>query len=544
MIVKYTEQEEQQLKKLGRVAGAKLDRLNQIIRESTKDSEEYKNAIKEATELDYELFKARAAIYNQAEQREFSKVSSSVKSIVQNAKEQTEAIIDDIYQTMFYILNGMQDTIERVENHLKAGDASKEGEGFLLDSAWTIERIRTHLHLHFDALKNHDAAIKEINDYIIAAVARKPFLDAMSKYDATAPTKQRFDPPLPLTTDAFFPIYHGKPTRSLATMSSRMIRKDNINPITGTAKIEGKGVKFELSRFEELKGALGVNTHKLLMVGIKELTRLNNESNLKAQSMKYIVSIPLEGYCTSCGYNVTEQEKTTPKEQAKEKRRAANALKDATRKIRNDLQILKSLTMSWEDPSIKFRGSNAFYDIGVIGSSVIQQGYIYMSFDPLFSEYLVKSTIMQYPIALLGVDARSPNAYSIGLKMAWHYSIYNNHKKGTHDRLKVITLLEETTLPTYEEVVKTRKSWEERLKEPLENALDHLTQINFLKDWRYCKPKGETLEDADADFADYETWADTLLQFEMTNAPNHDDILKKLEEEKQATIKAGKKKSN
>jgi hypothetical protein len=30
----------------------------------------------------------------------------------------------------------------------------------------------------------------------------------------------------------------------------------------------------------------------------------------------------------------------------------------------------------------------------------------------------------------------------------------------------------------------------------------------------------------------------------MTNAPNHDDILKKLEEEKQATIKAGKKKSN
>jgi hypothetical protein len=110
--------------------------------------------------------------------------------------------------------------------------------------------------------------------------------------------------------------------------------------------------------------------------------------------------------------------------------------------------------------------------------------------------------------------------------------------------LKVITLLEETTLPTYEEVVKTRKSWEERLKEPLENALDHLTQINFLKDWRYCKPKGETLEDADADFADYETWADTLLQFEMTNAPNHDDILKKLEEEKQATIKAGKKKSN
>ena len=83
-------------------------------------------------------------IYNQAEQREFSKVSSSVKSIVQNAKEQTEAIIDDIYQAMFYMLNGMQDTLERVENHLKAGDASKEGEGFLLDSAWTLSLIHIY----------------------------------------------------------------------------------------------------------------------------------------------------------------------------------------------------------------------------------------------------------------------------------------------------------------------------------------------------------------------------------------------------------------
>jgi hypothetical protein len=51
------------------------------------------------------------------------------------------------------------------------------------------------------------------------------------------------------------------------------------------------------------------------------------------------------------------------------------------------------------------------------------------------------------------------------------------------------------------------------------------------------------LEDADADFTDYETWADTLLQFEMTNAPNHEERLQKLEEEKKATRKAaGKKK--
>lgn len=92
MIVKYTEQEEQQLKKLGRVAGAKLDRLNQIIRESTKDSEEYKNAIKEATELDYELFKARAAIYNQAEQREFSKVSSSVKALYKTLRSKRKRL--------------------------------------------------------------------------------------------------------------------------------------------------------------------------------------------------------------------------------------------------------------------------------------------------------------------------------------------------------------------------------------------------------------------------------------------------------------------
>jgi hypothetical protein len=532
MIVKYTEQEEQQLKKLGRVAGAKLDRLNQIIRESTKDSEEYKNAIKEATELDYELFKARAAIYNQAEQREFSKVSSSVKSIVQNAKEQTEAIIDDIYQAMFYMLNGMQDTLERVENHLKAGDASKEGEGFLLDSAWTIERIRTHLHLHFDALKNHDAAIKEINDYIIAAVSKSDFV---LKHDATAPIKRDFKP-----LDDYIVMYHGKPTTALAAMSSR---RAEINAITGTAKIESKGVKLSLHKFADLKGALGINTHKLFSVGAIGFTALNSPADLKTKRMEYRITIPLEEYCLQCGYDIVERPMGTAEEQAREKKRAANALKDAKKRIRRDLEILSSCRLTWEETNARFKNKGDFDNVAIIGSHGIRQGYIYMVFDPFFSEYLVQLPITQYPLSLLGVDARNPTAYNIGLKMAIHYSIDNNQKIGTCDRLKVISLLEATDLPTYETVLEQRASWEYRLKEPLENALDHLTQINFLKDWRYCKPKGETLEDADADFTDYETWADTLLQFEMTNAPNHEERLQKLEEEKKATRKAaGKKK--
>jgi len=523
MIVKFTDQETKQRQAIFDETSAKIYEISMRNLEYEKGSEEYENGLEKILNISYERRKALEAIYEQAEKRAFEKVSGSTESLVKSAKYVIEATIADLHQLV-------SETLEALKK-ANPGLTINE-ELYYLNAAHTIDVIRESLHLHLDALKDNAAALKEINDYIIAAVSKSDFV---LKHDATAPIKRDFKP-----LDDYIVMYHGKPTTALAAMSSR---RAEINAITGTAKIESKGVKLSLHKFADLKGALGINTHKLFSVGAIGFTALNSPADLKTKRMEYRITIPLEEYCLQCGYDIVERPMGTAEEQAREKKRAANALKDAKKRIRRDLEILSSCRLTWEETNARFKNKGDFDNVAIIGSHGIRQGYIYMVFDPFFSEYLVQLPITQYPLSLLGVDARNPTAYNIGFKMAIHYSIDNNQKIGTCDRLKVISLLEATDLPTYETVLEQRASWEYRLKEPLENALDHLTQINFLKDWRYCKPKGETLEDADADFTDYETWADTLLQFEMTNAPNHEERLQKLEEEKKATRKAaGKKK--
>jgi len=546
MIFEYTEQEKQRLIAVDEAIALKLDKLDKIILNSKKDSAEYQEATKEATRLADERQQAFTEIYKQVELKHFKAISGSTDSIIQNAKEQTEAIINNLYQTMLELYGRLKGDEKSpsgslvipiqniIENEKTSLSADVEQGGIILNATQTLAMIRSGLHLHFEALEGNADALKAINDYIIAAVTTSPYI---AKYDATAPLKEDY---AALSLEAFLPMYHGKPTTALATMSSR---KAEVNKITGGAVIESKGVKLIMQEFTNIKGTLGINTHKLFNVGITSFTALNNEADAAKKNIEYKVSIPLEDYCLKCGYDILEHAKATKEEQTKEKRRAANALKDAKKRIRRDLEVLSSSRLSWEEPNRRFKDKGDFNNIALIGSYGIRQGYIYMVFDPLFSEYLVKLPITQYPLALLGVDARNPTAYNIGLKMATHYSMDNNQIKGTYNLLKVKTLLAATDLPPYEEVVLSRKGWEERLKEPLENAMDHLTQINFLSDWRYSKSKGETLEDTGADFTDYETWADTLVQYDIANAPNHNDRIKKLEEKKKAT-KADKKKNN
>ena len=150
-----------------------------------------------------------------------------------------------------------------------------------------------------------------------------------------------------------------------------------------------------------------------------------------------------------------------------------------------------------------------------------------MTFDPVFSEYLLKLPIGQLPVKLLGVDARSYNAYYIGLKLSFYSSIDNNIYRGTNQILKVKTLLKCTDLPDISTVRKQRKSWEERIKEPLEKALDTLYSIGVISDWYYSKSKGVRLTDEEATTFDYESWIETRVHFELANAPDQTERLER-----------------
>ncbi len=330
----------------------------------------------------------------------------------------------------------------------------------------------------------------------------------------------------------FLPMVHGKATDAIAQMTSK---GKKVNPLTGSLTIEEREVKLVLQKFNDIAVTLGIKVHKLLSVGIAEFTASNNIGGKEDQALTYGVCIDLNEYAKKCGYNVTPhiQAGASPEAIAVEEKRANNALKEARKKIKEDLQALSSSRISWNE-SLKGKKSGDYVDIAIIGSHSIRKGFIYMVFDPVFAHYLTRLQITQYPQALLAIDPRKSNAYNIGYAMSLHYNMDSNQKIGTAQLLRVSKLLEYTDLPTIATIRKQRTSWEARIKEPFETSLDALTECGLLEDWRYSHSKGVELTDEEADFSNYEEWASTLVHFTLRNAPNHAPRLAARAEEKKA----------
>jgi hypothetical protein len=336
----------------------------------------------------------------------------------------------------------------------------------------------------------------------------------------------------------YLPMLHGKVTDSIATMAGSTIVENRLN---NTGIVDTGEVKLVIEKFTELSGTLGVSTHKLLSTAIASFTQLNHTGNRAREANYTAVNIPLKEYALYCGYDVEEHATETPEEAEKEAKRVKGVMDNARSKIRKDLSLLYSSSLSWKE---KVRGKQGDYlDIRLIEAKGIKSGHITIKFTQIFSEYLVQLPITQYPIALLRVDERNTNAYSIGLKMAEHFNMDNNLKRETAQLLKVKTLLAVTTLPSIDNEVVKRNGWENRIKEPFEKSLDALTACGLLKDWEYSHSKGEAMTDEEAtSFNGYEEWAETLIHFTLKDAPDHTRRLEARTEELKARTKTAFKK--
>lgn len=339
---------------------------------------------------------------------------------------------------------------------------------------------------------------------------------------------------------SFLPMLHGKSTDAIATMIGKQLEK---NPITQTASITSREVTLVIKDLTKLSKTLRVSTHKLFSAAVASFTGVNNTGLGNKRDLRTgRVIIPLKEYALKCGYDVKEHTKETPEEAKKEALRAKRQLDNARRKIQRDLKELLSYSLSWEE---KVKGKEtSFGGINIVGGVAIKNGAIMIEFSTSMAEYLIKLPITQYPVALLRVDERNSNAYTMGLAMAEHYSMDNNQIRGTAQTLKVKTLLGYTHLPSIEAVRKQGRRWEDRIKEPFEVSLDALTECGLLADWRYSKPKGVELTDEEAtNFSSYEEWAETLVYFTLKDAPDHTARLEAREQEKiSRKAKASKKK--
>ena len=314
----------------------------------------------------------------------------------------------------------------------------------------------------------------------------------------------------------FYPIYRSKPTGTLASAVGKA--EINLDAITKKGIITLGDIVLTISNFDSLKGSISVSTDKLLRHSIATFTQRNSKGNLNDT----LVSIPLKEYALLCGYDVNERETNTEEEAEKEALRISNVLRDVRKKINKDLNILYEMSATWDE---KINGkSSSFDDIRLVQSKGIRNGYINIRLGSDFAGYLVGCSINQFAVPLLSLDERNSNAYNIGIKMVEHYSIIDNHIKGTERLLRVKTLLGVTTLPTIEKCKQNRMSWIERIKEPLEKALDALKNQGLLDRYDYCYPDsgGDVLLDKDASLLleEYSQWENTIIFFNFKNPPD------------------------
>lgn len=338
---------------------------------------------------------------------------------------------------------------------------------------------------------------------------------------------------------AYLPMAHGKATDALAFMSTK---NATIDRYSKTATIEKFGVQLAILKLQELHATLGVNTDKLLSTATALFTKQNNFNYTKTQTTpKREVTISLKEYAKWCGYDVEEHETSTPEEAEREKKRAKAQLDNARKAIKKDLDIIHSSTLTWEE-TIKGKPRD-FARVSIVTYTGIRNGEIKIAFSPEIASYLVENRLItQYPTKLLKIDARQPNAYYIGRKLLEHYNIDGNKIRGTHDRISIPKLLEVTNLASYEEVQKTdRGHWAERIKEPLEQALDTLTQEGVLENWEYTHAKGLALTDDEArEITSYGDFAKLYLHFVPADTVDDTERIQKKRKQREDAIKRKK----
>lgn len=533
MLIEFTPEEQGHIKEVQEAFLPELEQLAGMIR-NTADTDARRELIIRQQAIYDSMIDQLDTYSDKCQRKRFEKIArGGMAAVVEHAKEQAPVILEYMHRDIVKEFEGA--AADDFITELGIG-IIKKGKIYIY-ADYATHWLKDELRLHIDYAREKDG-LQALLEVLIEAIESSPFTCGEKGGLPHDPDTLAFKhKPLSITPESVIyrpnmPMYHGKATDTLAALTYKNLTE---NPIANKAVLqtEAGDYKIVINNFDKVKGSLGVNAHKLLSVGIAEFTQINNYGGGGAIPK---IIIPFDEYARKLGYKIDEQETDGPEAAAKEKKRAQEAKKKAKARIKQDLELLGAMKWTWQE---NIKGKSADFDsISVLDRVAIRKGYIIMEFGRNMAEYLKQLPLTQYPQGLLAIDARSDNAYKIGLKMTEYYNMDNNQIKGTSNRLKVSTLLAVTNLPTIEDLQKERpddsRHWDRRIKEPFEKALDALTGKVIIS-WEYVKPKGEPLTEAEAyNIADYETFAGILVQFEPLDPPEHKERLARRAEEKKA----------
>ena len=313
----------------------------------------------------------------------------------------------------------------------------------------------------------------------------------------------------------FCPMLNGTATNAFSAIG-RKAEPTRINPLADNeATIENGDFKVFIEKYSNKK-TLKVGVVKLLDILAIKLTKSNHYKAKDANTLKRTVTFSLDEYMTYLGIKNIDN---------------ANNRKSARKRLKEALDTLYSISLEWEEKS---RGEVKNYTkMRICEAQGINRGIVSFTFTADIANYLNQAYVMQYPLDLLSISERNPNAYPIARKLALHHSIDNNHKKGTANIISVAKLLESAPeIPNIEAVRAGNQSWSDRIKDRLEKALD---AIGHTISWEYSNSKGLPLTDKQLELSDYETFIKLFVKFDIKGAPDPTERLKKKKKEKIAT---------
>lgn len=317
-----------------------------------------------------------------------------------------------------------------------------------------------------------------------------------------------------LLSRAYVPLLNGALTNEFMQLRTRDATPDKF---TGAATFEtAEGHKYTIEHFDKLQSSLGIAAKKLLDVAVAYLTDGNF---YRGRNVSPTVEIPLIEFGEACGYSLTARTMETPEEQAAENKAVANRIKWFRTNVRRDLHDISSVLWTGEEKKGRNRGD--YREMRLISSHSIRNGILRINFDIDAATYLVNAYLTYYPVEAL-LRIRNANAYAIGRKMAVHNGIDNNYGKGTNNTLSVRSLLSAATdLQSYEALrARGQRNWKDKIKRPLEAALDELVSVGLLGKWEYRDPKGTTYTADEAKALSWLQYSRLMVDYVMVDAPD------------------------
>lgn len=324
-----------------------------------------------------------------------------------------------------------------------------------------------------------------------------------------------------LLASPFLPMLNAAAANNIMNLSIKGMTPDTFSKKAVFETADGRKVTIE--HFDKLQGVLSTSAKKILDTALLYLTS-NNYYGAARNSLTPTVEIPLKEYGEACGYSLTPQIMDTAEEQRAEDRRVQERIKELKKNIRRDLHDISEILWTGEET----RGNNKgnYKEMRIVSSHGISKGLIRINFDVDAAAYFAKSYIMQYPTALLKHDNRKPNAYVIGRKIAFHNSLDRNAAAGTNNTLAVKTLLADAPeIPTIEDIkARGQRNWKDKIKKPLEIALDENITVGLISKWEYRDPAtGKTFNSETSQPMTWTQYSKLMVDFIMVDPPDQSE---------------------